>query len=107
MTMFKERRRPAIRTLRGWAISVLLESGAAKECDEHGWMQDRADPDARARALDIAGQHPPAARRRDVSDRRIRVGRTGYPVDNQTTKSSIPVIGCSPTRYSATPACVP
>jgi hypothetical protein len=60
MPMFKERRRPAIRTLRGWAISVLLESGAAKECDEHGWLQDRADPDARARALDIAGQDPPA-----------------------------------------------
>lgn len=60
MPMFKERRRTAIRTLRGWAIAVLLESGAAKECDEHGWLQDRADPDARARALDIAGQDPPA-----------------------------------------------
>ena len=52
-------RRRAIRTLRGWAISVLLEAGAIRECEEHGWMQDRADPHARERALDIACQEPP------------------------------------------------
>jgi hypothetical protein len=52
-------RRRAIRTLRGWAISVLLEAGAIRECEEHGWMQDRADPHARERALDIARQEPP------------------------------------------------
>jgi hypothetical protein len=56
--MTKERR-PAIRTLRGWAISVLQEAGAIRECDEHGWMQDRADPHARERALVIARQDPP------------------------------------------------
>jgi hypothetical protein len=27
-----------------WAISVLQEAGAIRECEEHGWMQDRADP---------------------------------------------------------------
>ena len=59
MLMFKERR-PAIRTLRGWAISVLQEVDAIRECEEHGWLQDRADPDARRRALDLAGQDPPA-----------------------------------------------
>jgi hypothetical protein len=32
------------RTLRGWAILVLHEAGAIRECEEHGWMQDRADP---------------------------------------------------------------
>jgi hypothetical protein len=48
--MTKERR-PAIRTLRGWAISVLDEAGAIREYEEHGWMQDRADPHARERAL--------------------------------------------------------
>jgi hypothetical protein len=48
MLMTKERR-PAIRTLRGWAISVLQEAGAIRECEEHGWMQDRADPHARER----------------------------------------------------------
>jgi hypothetical protein len=58
MLMFKERR-PAIRTLRGWAISVLQEAGAIAECEQHGWMLDRADPHACRRALDIAGQHPP------------------------------------------------
>ena len=36
-------RRPAIRTLHGWAISVLKEAGAIRECEEHGWMQDRAE----------------------------------------------------------------
>jgi hypothetical protein len=64
MPMPKERG-PGIRTLRGWAISVLQEAGAIRECEEHGWMQDHADPDARARALDIAGQHPPAKVSRD------------------------------------------
>jgi len=53
-------RRPAIRTLRGWAISVLQEAGAICECEEHGWMQDRADPHARERAFVIARQDPPA-----------------------------------------------
>ena len=42
-------RRPATRTLRGWAISLLQEAGAIKECEEHGWMQDRADPHASPR----------------------------------------------------------
>ena len=58
MLMTKERR-PAVRTLRGWAISVLLEAGAIRECDEHGWMQDRADPHARDRAIEIAREELP------------------------------------------------
>jgi hypothetical protein len=53
-------RRPAIRTLRGWAISVLQEARAIRECEEHGWMQERADPHARERAFDIARRDPPA-----------------------------------------------
>jgi hypothetical protein len=52
-------RRPTFRTLRGWAISVLQEAGAIRECEEHGWMRDRADPHARDRALDIARENPP------------------------------------------------
>ena len=59
MLMFRERP-PAIRTLRGWAISVLNEAGAIRECEERGWMQDRADPHARERAFVIARQDPPA-----------------------------------------------
>ncbi len=58
MLMMKERR-PAIRTVRGWAIAVLQEAGAIRECDDHGWMQDRADPHGRERAFDIARRDPP------------------------------------------------
>ncbi|WP_409192007.1 hypothetical protein [Bradyrhizobium sp. RDM4] len=70
MLMTKERR-PAIRTLRGWAISVLQEASAVRECDEHGWMQDRADPHARDRALDIARWNPPAGLRPQEAIREI------------------------------------
>ena len=52
-------RRQAIRTLKGWATSVLREAGAVRECDQHGWMIDRADPQAHDRAFDIARQDPP------------------------------------------------
>lgn len=59
MLMISERR-PTTRTLRGWAIHVLQEVGAIRECKEHGWMQDRADPHARERAFDIVRRDPPA-----------------------------------------------
>jgi hypothetical protein len=39
---------------------VLQEAGAIRECDEHGWAQDRGDSHARERALDIARRDPPA-----------------------------------------------
>ena len=58
MLMTKERR-PALLTLRGWAISTLLDSGAIRECEQHGWMQDRADPHASQRAFDIAREERP------------------------------------------------
>jgi hypothetical protein len=58
MLMTKERP-PTIRTLRGWAISVLHDAGALRECEEHGWMQDRADPHARERAFEAARLDPP------------------------------------------------
>jgi hypothetical protein len=53
MLMTKERRL-AIRTLRGWAISVLNVTHAIHECEEHGWAKDRADPHARERAILLA-----------------------------------------------------
>jgi hypothetical protein len=46
MLMMKERR-PAIRSLRGWAIGVLQEVGAIRECEEHG-------------CISLAHQDPPA-----------------------------------------------
>ena len=47
------------RTLQGWAIELLQEVAAIRECEEHGWMQDGADPHARERALEIARKSPP------------------------------------------------
>ncbi len=58
MLMMKERR-PAFRTIEGWARSVLLDAAAIRECEEHGWMKDRADPHARERALLVARRDPP------------------------------------------------
>jgi hypothetical protein len=51
-------RRSAFRTLEGWAISQLLQAGAIRECEEHGWMKDRADPHARHRAIELARENP-------------------------------------------------
>ncbi|MEH2492806.1 hypothetical protein V1280_008745 [Bradyrhizobium sp. AZCC 2230] len=50
---------PETRTLRGWAIYVLQEAGAIRECSAHGWIQDRADPHARERAFNAAREDPP------------------------------------------------
>lgn len=35
---------------------MLQEAGAIRECEKHGWMQDRADPHTRERAFVIARQ---------------------------------------------------
>jgi hypothetical protein len=51
--------RPVIRSVEGWAVGVLLEMGAIRECEEHGWMRDRVDPHARERAFDVARHDPP------------------------------------------------
>ena len=58
MLMTRERR-PAFRTIEGWVRGVLFEAGAIRECETHGWMQDRSDPHARERALLIASEEPP------------------------------------------------
>jgi hypothetical protein len=50
--------REPFRTLRGWAIGVLLETRAIRECEEHGHMRDRTDPDAWRHAREIASRHP-------------------------------------------------
>ena len=56
MLMTRERR--PFRTIEGWVRGVLFEAGAIRECETHGWMQDRADPRARERALLIAREDP-------------------------------------------------
>ncbi len=57
--MPKASRRPAHRSLRGWAIAVLLGTETIRECEHHGYMRERGDPHARQRALEIARHHPP------------------------------------------------
>lgn len=71
MSMTKERR-PTIRTMRGWAIHVLQEAGAIRECEEHGWMQDRADPHAQERAFNIAREDPPVGISPDAAAAEVR-----------------------------------
>lgn len=48
----------ASRRVEGWARSVLQDAGAIRECEEHDWMKDRADPRARDRARRIAREEP-------------------------------------------------
>jgi hypothetical protein len=48
----------AYRTLQGWALGLLLEEHAVRECPEHGHMRDRRDPEAWNRAREVARQHP-------------------------------------------------
>jgi hypothetical protein len=50
--------RKSYRTLRGWALSILLETYAIKECAEHGHMRDQTDPDAWKRARELALKYP-------------------------------------------------
>jgi hypothetical protein len=38
---------------------VPREAGAILACEEHGWMQDCADPHERERVFDVARQNPP------------------------------------------------
>jgi hypothetical protein len=71
MLMTRERR-PAFRTIEGWARLVLLEAGAIHECEEHGWVKDRADPHARDRAADMARQDPPRGISPDAAAAEIR-----------------------------------
>lgn len=76
MLMFRERR-PAIHSLRGWAVSVLNEVGAIRECGQHGWIQDRGDPHAHDRAFDVARQNPPEGYSPEAAAVAIAGGRRG------------------------------
>ena len=57
MTMTRERR-PEFRSQESWAIGTLLAAGAIHECDDHGYMKDRADPHARNDAFQMARHQP-------------------------------------------------
>lgn len=60
------------RTIENWAQGVLLEAGAIRACEEHGWMKDRADPHARERAFDIAREHPPTGMSPEAATAEVR-----------------------------------
>jgi hypothetical protein len=49
---------PAYRTIRGWALGVLLEAHAIRECHQHGHMKDSTDPHALERAMGVAREEP-------------------------------------------------
>jgi hypothetical protein len=51
-------RRPAYRTLDGWALGVLIEQQAVTECEHHEHRRDRSDPDAWNRAREEAWRNP-------------------------------------------------
>jgi hypothetical protein len=53
-------RRPAIRALRGWAISVLQDASAIRECEEHldGWLRSAAGPDRVNRRSNFGRRSP-------------------------------------------------
>jgi hypothetical protein len=72
MLMTTNERRRTFRTLRGWAISVLHEAGAIRECEDHGWMRDRADPHAREHAIDVARTEPPPGLSADSAAAEVR-----------------------------------
>jgi hypothetical protein len=59
-------------TLRGWAIALLQEVGAIRECEEHGWMQDRSDPHARDHAINLAREDPPLGLSPDAAALEVR-----------------------------------
>jgi hypothetical protein len=51
-------RRPAYRTIEGWALGVSIGHHAVTECDHHGHRRDRSDPDAWNRAREEAWRDP-------------------------------------------------
>jgi hypothetical protein len=72
MTQVKRKRsprreRPPYRTLEGWALGLLVETHTIRECDHHGHMRDKADPDAWNHARELAAAQPfPGATKRDA-----------------------------------------
>jgi hypothetical protein len=50
--------RPAYRALAGWALGTLLEQHAVRECEYHGHVRDRGDPEAWNRARAQAWHSP-------------------------------------------------
>jgi len=71
MLLTKERR-PAFRSVEGWARLVLLEAGAIRECEEHGLASVLGDPHAHERAILAARHDPPPG---DLVPMRVKMRR--------------------------------
>lgn len=56
--MLMRERRPEFRTVDRWAMKLLQDVNAIRECEHHGWAKDRTDPHAREEALRIAREYP-------------------------------------------------
>jgi len=54
----KRKPEPACRSVEGWAVTVLLDAHAIVACESHGFIRDRADPDAWQRARMVAAETP-------------------------------------------------
>ena len=56
--LMRKQQEPSYRTIERWAVRQLLDAGAIKECPDHGYMQCRSNPDARADAFSSARETP-------------------------------------------------
>jgi hypothetical protein len=56
--MKKKKQISSARSLEGWAIRVLLECHAIRECPDHGHMRDNTDPSAWRKAREVAKSEP-------------------------------------------------
>ena len=73
------RRAGHYRTIRGWAIATLREAGVIVECEEHGHLLDRGDPDAFRLAIEIAVEETfpgasPEEAKAEIEDIMLHVG---------------------------------
>lgn len=50
--------RSPFRSADGWALGLLIEAGAVRECPDHGHMKDRSDIHAWYEALEHAREDP-------------------------------------------------
>lgn len=90
--------RPATRTLQ-WTIEVLREAGAIRQCEERGWMQDRAGPHARERAVTMlvsrSGSHRSTRSPKSTTYRT----RSATPVRSARPSPSLQPLGHAVTRH--------
>jgi len=56
--IFADARRPAYRTIERWAMSILIDVRAIRECEEHGWAKNQNDPAAWELARQTAREDP-------------------------------------------------